>query len=80
MISPSSFLAFNAPAEIFETDAEARVFALLIREELEVRVGKAISEGITKEQLDEFLNAILRKPDSAGSMIIVPTTEALFRK
>ena len=38
----------------FETEAEAQAFANLIREELEVRIGAAISEGMTKKQLDEF--------------------------
>ncbi len=38
----------------FETEAETRAFADLIRKELEVRIGAAISEGLTKKQLDEF--------------------------
>ncbi len=38
----------------FETEEETRAFAELIREELEVRIGEAISEGMTRKQLDEF--------------------------
>ena len=38
----------------FETDEESNAFAELIREELEVRVGEAISAKLTKEQLNEF--------------------------
>lgn len=38
----------------FETDEEANAFEKLIREELEVRVGEAIGENLTEEQLEEF--------------------------
>lgn len=38
----------------FETDEESNAFAELIREELEVRIGEAISAKLTKEQLNEF--------------------------
>ena len=38
----------------FETEEEAEAFAEIIREELEVRVGKTISEGLSEALLDEF--------------------------
>lgn len=38
----------------FETKEEAYAFAELICEELEVRIGEAISEGLTKTQLKEY--------------------------
>ena len=38
----------------FETDDESNAFAELIREELEVRIGEAISAKLNKEQLNEF--------------------------
>ncbi len=38
----------------FETEEETRAFGELIREELEVRIGKAISSQSTREQLAEF--------------------------
>ncbi len=38
----------------FKTDEESNAFAGLIREELEVRVGEAISENLSEEQRNEF--------------------------
>ena len=38
----------------FETDEESNAFAALIREELEIRIGEAISAKLTEEQLNEY--------------------------
>lgn len=38
----------------FKSDEDASLFAQIVREELEYRIGEEISRGLTKQQLAEF--------------------------
>lgn len=42
----------------FATEEETILFAEIIREELEIRIGDEVSSGLTEEQLSEFDNCI----------------------
>ena len=51
----------SLPGLFFETEREAELFADIIREELEVRVGEAISEKVGAQTIEEFDQCLTEK-------------------
>ena len=49
----------------FETEEEAKAFSALIREELEIRIGKELSKQLSPNQLEEYDKVIMKNDKEA---------------